>query len=223
MSLSYWLRDYVFIPLEQASFKALTPHSTGPRRTKARTLRNLFITVGLAGLWHGGALHFVLLGGLMGFALTGERWLLDTWSRFESRVHWRPPAQVTVTLAWIATQFIFMQQAHLLRSPTVGTAVHLWERMLLGGLSFHLLFKSELALVLLVGLGVIGSQWFVLHWNPRRLINPSRLAVAFRPAYVVTLMLVAVYFSYSAVSDDRAGAGRVDAANPGQRFIYFQF
>jgi hypothetical protein len=36
-------------------------------------------------------------------------------------------------------------------------------------------------------------------------------------------MLVAVYFSYSAVSDDRAGAGRVDVANPGQRFIYFQF
>ena len=222
MSLSFWLRDYVFIPLEIGSWKALTSRSSGARRTKARTLRNLFVTVGLAGLWHGGAVHFVVLGGLMGVALTGERVLLDAWSRVHDQVRWRPPAVVATLLAWMATQFIFMQQAHLLRSPSLGTAARLWKRMLMGSLSFNLVTIYDLLTVLVIAAGVIGSQWVVTHWNPRIAINPSRLAVAFRPAYVVVLTLATLYFGYTAYPASNGG-DRVDPNNGTQRFIYFQF
>lgn len=223
MSLSFWLRDYVFIPLELGSWKALSARSTGPRRTKARTLRNLFITVGLAGLWHGGAMHFVALGGLMGVALSGERLLLDTWSRLQGRLPWRPPAVVGMLLAWMATQLIFMQQAHLLRSPNLGVARHLWRQMLMGGPSFHLVTHFDLILVFMIGAALIGSQWVVTHWNPRLIINPSRLAVAFRPAYVLTLMFAALYISYQAPPEALINAGRENPTNAPQRFIYFQF
>lgn len=50
MSLSSWLRDYVFIPLG------------GSRAGKLLTARNLFITMVLGGLWHGAAWVFVLWG-----------------------------------------------------------------------------------------------------------------------------------------------------------------
>jgi hypothetical protein len=223
MSLSYWLRDYVFIPLELGSWKPLTARSTGPRRSKPRTLRNLFITVGLGGLWHGAGIHFVVLGGVMGLALSGERMLLDVWSRLQGRVPWRPPALVATLLAWVATQFVFMQQVHLLRSPNLGAAGHLWRAMWTSGPSFHLLTVYDLVLVLMIGAGVIGSQWIVTHWNPRRVISPSRLSVGFRPAYVAALMLATLFFGYAAFPSVSERGDRADPTNATQRFIYFQF
>ena len=57
ISLSTWLRDYLYISLG------------GNRKGKFRTYINLFITMLLGGLWHGAAFKFILWGGLHGLAL----------------------------------------------------------------------------------------------------------------------------------------------------------
>jgi alginate O-acetyltransferase complex protein AlgI len=54
MTLSFWLRDYLFIPLG------------GSRHGRLRTLRNLALTMALGGLWHGAAFTFVVWGLLHG-------------------------------------------------------------------------------------------------------------------------------------------------------------
>jgi alginate O-acetyltransferase complex protein AlgI len=54
MTLSFWFRDYLFIPLG------------GSRRGRIRTLRNLALTMAVAGLWHGAAFTFVAWGLLHG-------------------------------------------------------------------------------------------------------------------------------------------------------------
>jgi len=61
MSLSSWLRDYLYIPLG------------GNRLGKARTRLNLMITMLLGGLWHGAAWNFVLWGGYQGALLIGHQ------------------------------------------------------------------------------------------------------------------------------------------------------
>jgi alginate O-acetyltransferase complex protein AlgI len=61
MSLSYWLRDYLYIPLG------------GSRRGQVRTYVNLMITMLLGGLWHGAAWHFVAWGGYHGVLLSLRR------------------------------------------------------------------------------------------------------------------------------------------------------
>jgi alginate O-acetyltransferase complex protein AlgI len=61
ISLSSWLRDYLFIPLG------------GSRRGPARTLLNLGVTMVLGGLWHGAAWSFVLWGALHGAGLAVHR------------------------------------------------------------------------------------------------------------------------------------------------------
>ncbi len=66
MTLSRWLRDYLYIPLG------------GNRRGKARGYANLAITMLLGGLWHGAAWTFVVWGGLHGAGLAFERWRADT-------------------------------------------------------------------------------------------------------------------------------------------------
>jgi D-alanyl-lipoteichoic acid acyltransferase DltB (MBOAT superfamily) len=62
ISLSTWLRDYLYIPLG------------GNRKGPSRTYVNLMITMLLGGLWHGAAYNFVVWGGLHGAALAATRW-----------------------------------------------------------------------------------------------------------------------------------------------------
>lgn len=61
MSLSQWLRDYLYIPLG------------GSRHGTFQTYRNLFLTMFLGGLWHGAAWNFVIWGSLHGGWLALER------------------------------------------------------------------------------------------------------------------------------------------------------
>ena len=61
ISLSTWLRDYLYIPLG------------GSRHGEAATYRNLFTTMLLGGLWHGANWTFVLWGALHGTGLAIER------------------------------------------------------------------------------------------------------------------------------------------------------
>ena len=61
ITLSSWLRDYLYKPLG------------GNRRGAWRTRANLMITMLLGGLWHGAAWHFVLWGGLHGLGLVVAR------------------------------------------------------------------------------------------------------------------------------------------------------
>lgn len=63
ISLSTWLRDYLYIPLG------------GSRRGSLMTYRNLMLTMTLGGLWHGAAWNFVLWGIFHGLLLSIHRWI----------------------------------------------------------------------------------------------------------------------------------------------------
>lgn len=63
MSLSYWLRDYLYISLG------------GNRRGIKITYRNLMLTMLLGGLWHGSSWNFIIWGGIHGIVLSIEKYL----------------------------------------------------------------------------------------------------------------------------------------------------
>jgi D-alanyl-lipoteichoic acid acyltransferase DltB (MBOAT superfamily) len=88
ISLSTWLRDYLYIPLG------------GSRRSEGATKRNLMITMILGGLWHGAAWTFVLWGVYQGLALVIARSLIR-WSESRdidvpSGLNWRRAALVVI-------------------------------------------------------------------------------------------------------------------------------
>lgn len=89
MTLSRWLRDYLYISLG------------GNRGSKIFTMRNLFLTMLLGGLWHGAAWTFVIWGALHGGYLIGERVANESpqVQRYTSRI---PPALRPV-LRWVLT------------------------------------------------------------------------------------------------------------------------
>src|SRR2546423_8830001 len=108
ISLSSWLRDYLYIPLG------------GSRRRPGRVGLNLMITMALGGLWHGAAWHFLLWGTGSGAALNVERWWRDRWAG-----HKPFPALLGTIGGWLATQPTWLGLLPLFPSPTPGAAAAL--------------------------------------------------------------------------------------------------
>ena len=86
VSLSSWLRDYLYIPLG------------GSRRGAARTCLNLFLTMLLGGLWHGAGWMFLLWGALHGAGLAAERFVLRRLPRGRRPA---PAALALVQRVWV--------------------------------------------------------------------------------------------------------------------------
>lgn len=78
ISLSQWLRDYLYIPLG------------GNRKGKVRTYINNMITMLLGGLWHGAAVSFVVWGGLHGLYLGVHKWWLGD-RKADASIPWENP------------------------------------------------------------------------------------------------------------------------------------
>ncbi len=97
ISLSTWLRTYLYIPLG------------GNRRGRARTYLNLMIVMGLGGLWHGAALGYLAWGLLHGLFLVIERPLLPAIERWSQNAVLRQLATtaqvlfifICVSFAWV--------------------------------------------------------------------------------------------------------------------------
>jgi alginate O-acetyltransferase complex protein AlgI len=107
MTLSRWLRDYLYVPLG------------GNRGSRLRTYRNLMLTMLLGGLWHGAAWTFVIWGGIHGSALSAERWL---------REHPRAP-RVPAWLGWLVTFHVVCLAWVFFRAPDLATAFDLLGRV----------------------------------------------------------------------------------------------
>jgi len=106
ISLSTWLRDYLYIPLG------------GSRLGTRRTCINVMIVMLLGGLWHGAAWTFVVWGALHGFFLLAERGVKSlvggaAWAS-------RAPA---VTAAWLATVIGVTVAWVFFRAPDFGQAM----------------------------------------------------------------------------------------------------
>jgi alginate O-acetyltransferase complex protein AlgI len=104
ISLSTWLRDYLYIPLG------------GNRHGLSRTLRNLMLTMILGGLWHGAAWTFVIWGTLHGLFLVVHRLL--TRRRIpvtaeESPVGWRQALPVFATFNLVSLAWVFFRAESL--------------------------------------------------------------------------------------------------------------
>ena len=104
ISLSTWLRDYLYISLG------------GNRRSPARTNLNLLLTMLLGGLWHGASWHFVVWGLWHGAGLLAHRW----WTRV------RPvPSTRSGFGAWLLTAAFVLYGWLLFRAPSLDAAMAL--------------------------------------------------------------------------------------------------
>jgi alginate O-acetyltransferase complex protein AlgI len=163
ISLSTWLRDYLYVPLG------------GNRGSRARTYVNLFLTMLLGGLWHGAAWTFVLWGGYHGVLLAGERLLFrDRAATLPDRVPLLVKRLVTFHLVCLG--WVLFRAPSLEIAGTMLATVGAWR-------PFVLTRDGSLALVLVPVALLLHLGW--------RGVDVRRWLVA-RPAWVQGLAYVAL-------------------------------
>ena len=111
ISLSSWLRDYVYVPLG------------GNRLGVRRTYINLFLTFLLGGLWHGAGWTFVIWGCLHGLALMAHRAWMAAGLRLPASLAWLLTF-LFVHLAWVFFRAESLQQAVSMLSIMFGAGSH---------------------------------------------------------------------------------------------------
>ena len=209
ISLSTWLRDYLYVTLG------------GNRGATWKTYRNLLLTMVLGGLWHGASWNFVIWGALHGGALAVNR----AWQRrhHENRpiepiggemiakavaggveiqrkaIVWTPKRIVSVffTFQFVCFAWIFF------RAPTFAHAVAILSRMTKGSVSVPNL-SGRIVAVLVLG--------FVTHFLPKPTFAKIRSVFVTSPAVAqgVALAVCAWLLHFA-------------AAAKAEPFIYGQF
>jgi D-alanyl-lipoteichoic acid acyltransferase DltB (MBOAT superfamily) len=164
MTLSRFLRDYVYIPLG------------GNRGGRWRTYRNLMTTMLLGGLWHGAAWTFVLWGGFHGAGLLSEHAL-------DGRIGRRTPAW----LRWFAMFNLICFGWILFRSQSIGLFWDYIQRFAVGGAPTLWTFPVLLAIAVVIGLQLLPERPLERVQVRIESLSPAALA----PALAVVVMIVA--------------------------------
>ena len=176
ISLSTWLRDYLYIPLG------------GNRHGVPRALLALMITMLLGGLWHGAAWNFIVWGALHGALLVIEHLLRPTLAKLapSARNKLRPLGVgltfALVTLLWIYFRAPSLARAHYITTSLLFDSTH----------AQALLASSEQATVLLTLVGIL-----VFHalFRTRSLADVVQRAPPWTIALVLGALLWALFIS----------------------------
>jgi len=173
MSLSSWLRDYLYIPLG------------GNRKGKGRKYVNLLTVMTIGGIWHGAGINFLVWGGLHGIMLMITHFLDDfVWPRFVRVAKW-----VRVTgrgLGWFLTFGLINITWIIFYPKSLGMSIKYFE---------SLIWTGETRTVLWSG-GVMGGLILVgilSIWGDKFEEITTKILVRV-PAMVRYLILVAIFY-----------------------------
>ena len=170
ITLSSWLRDYLYIPLG------------GNRRGERHTYAALMTTMLLGGLWHGANWTFVAWGGLHGLYLSVERFLR---ARFQN---YRPGPLMFVVLGLLTYTLVNLTWVFF-RAKTFAKA---WD-VLCGMLALNAAAKPILETFYLVSVAVIVASIVLVHWLMRGRTLESVVARA--PAAAITAVWAVMAFA----------------------------
>ena len=175
ISLSTWLKDYLYIPLG------------GNRFGKYITYRNLFIVMALGGLWHGGSLNFLLWGIIHGIALIFEKIIINKYSFVFKAV-------VLRLIYYIAVQFIVMIAWIFFRTAETKHALLFVRNILLGWNSPNLIQPhwNEIGKAFLFSIPVILAHLYVFYREKCNVYRHNK----YLHAIITGWMLVAILTFY---------------------------
>jgi alginate O-acetyltransferase complex protein AlgI len=138
MTLSRWLRDYVYIPLG------------GNRKGEPRTYLNLMATMLIGGLWHGAAWSFVIWGGLQGAWLAIGRYRREHGLATDAVTGWALWRKRIITFNLVCFAWIFFRSGS---ENGLSTAWEIIERLFNNWGAASPLVSSGVLLAIAVGIG----------------------------------------------------------------------
>ena len=186
MSLSSWLRDYLYIPLGGSKFGTLA------------TYRNIMITMALGGLWHGASWAFLIWGSLHGLALVIERMLGVTGEDSAKK-----RGTFATVLGWlVTTQFVCLAWVFF-RAPSTDAWLGYFATMF-SGRSWSTSMTPFVAAICVLGAlsHILPPRWFVtLEKRYDEAPLPVKVLVPFVVIYLISVAAPAgiapfIYFQF---------------------------
>ena len=169
ISLSTWLRDYLYVPLG------------GNRKGSTRTYVNLALVMLLGGLWHGANWTFLAWGAWHGGILAIERRF--TFKKDGRRVATRLPisfVMLLVIIGWV-----------MFRAPDVGAGFSFYGSMAgLHGLGLSEAFAWQVGALPMAFVAIgLALAWFAPWWHGRCAVDPrwKRLELVFVPLFLLAV------------------------------------
>ncbi len=172
ISLSTWLKDYLYIPLG------------GNRHGEFRTNVNLMITMLLGGLWHGNTWQFVIWGGLNGIGLIVYKYWRKI-SPFKGNHHWA----VRFYAIFITFNFITMTRIWF-RSETMDKANAMINQIV------YAFDGSKILEMIIAYKNVFGLLLFayIIHWLPSPFKKWYKETFSELPLWLMVIIVVVVVF-----------------------------
>lgn len=193
ISLSSWLRDYLYISLG------------GNRKGKVRQHLNLFITMFLGGLWHGASWNFVIWGSMHGIALSLHKiWMQLTGQKVGTPHKSRLTQLLSILLTFHFACFCWI----FFRNRELDSSLQMISQIATN-------FQPQVALQLFAGywkVFALMALGYLLHFVPDRIESSCRNAFVKLPAACYVLALVMLVWIVVQVKSSEI-----------QPFIYFQF
>jgi alginate O-acetyltransferase complex protein AlgI len=178
ISLSTWLRDYLYVPLG------------GNRRGPARTYVNLLIVMLLGGLWHGAAWNFVIWGALHGGLLGFER------LRGKSAIYGSLPAslRVAATFAIVLVTWVFFRATDLPHAGRyLGDMLGIGDAQAGASLLAGIVYQPYYLGTFLLAAGIVWGAPQTWDWT--RSITATKAAVVFALLVISAAVLATQAFN----------------------------
>jgi len=175
ISLSRWLKDFLYIPLG------------GNRKGRIRTIINLMITMLLGGLWHGASLRFIIWGGLHGFGLIIDRIRIYIFGRSSDRKWFIRFISVFITFHFVSFCWIFFR-AQDMHSVT----------LMLRQIFFHFSPGSYITLLTAyAGVFLLMAAGYLIHFLPEKVKESYRglfIKVPLAAQFIIVLLIAVLIY-----------------------------
>lgn len=194
ISLSGWLRDYLYISMG------------GNRRGSLRTYIHLMVTMLIGGLWHGASVKFILWGGFHGLWLVIEKGVCHLSPSFKligsQMGFWSRALRVLLTFHLVLLGWIFF------RASSVEIGVSMLQQIFTQ-------FNGQIMMQFAAGypmVCILMAVGYLLHITPKSITQRARDGFAQAPFLVQTLCFVVICWIIFQIQSSEV-----------QPFIYFQF
>src|SRR5882757_8274385 len=176
ISLSSWLRDYLYIPLG------------GSRKGKVRQYVNLFITMLLGGFWHGASYNFIIWGGMHGSALSIDKvkMYIGEKLKINGKTFLMQALGVLVTFHFVCFCWIFFKASSLSDAKVVLNQIT-------GNFDFaswKTIFSTYQNVLLIMLLG------FILHGIPKSTEDKVKAGLAKLPLAMYVVIALLLFFLF---------------------------
>ena len=179
ISLSTWLRDYVYIPMG------------GNRCSKTRRNMNQMNTMLIGGLWHGASWMYLIWGGLQGMFLIGHKELKSLFGKKnedkseqikKEKSRWRVAFNIFITFNLIAISFVFF------RARSLETVRDMANQIVH---NFHLSVAPQfLEGYLMIVIAIVGA--YIMHFAPEKWTKKFKGAFSAMPLVIQAIILAII-------------------------------